>query len=65
MFFMQASDCVIIYLNKNKLAYVLAYLQSVILVCTLTSENAIFICLSEIRFLGYKVGKLILSPGCV
>ena len=64
MFLMQASDCVINYLNKNK--FLLPYLQSVISFCTLISTNAIFICLGEIRFLGYKVGKLILlSPGCV
>ena len=34
--------------------------------CTLTSKNDIFICLGEISFLGYKVGKLIFfSPVCV
>ena len=43
---MQASDCVINYLNKNK--FLLPYLQTVILFCTLTSKNAIFICLGEI-----------------
>ena len=61
--FMQASDCVINYLNKNKL--LLPCLQFVILYCKLTSKNAIFICLGEISFLGYKVGKLIFSPSCV
>ena len=60
---MQASDCVINYLNKNKL--LLPYLQSVILFGTLTSKNAVFICLGEISVLGYQVGKLIFSPGCV
>ena len=53
---MQASDCVINYLNKNR--FFLPCLQSVILFCTLTSKNAIFICLGEVSFLGYKVGKL-------
>ena len=46
---MQASDCAINYLNKNK--SLLPYLQSVILFLTLTSKNAIFICLGEISFL--------------
>ena len=55
MFFMQASDCVINYLDKNK--FLLPSLQSLIRFCTLTSKNAIFICLGEISFLGYKVGK--------
>ena len=66
MFFMQASDCVIIYLNKKK-SFVLPYLQSVIHFCTLTSKNAIFICLGEISFLGHIVGKVFVffSPGCV
>ena len=54
--FMQASDYVINYLNKNK--FLLPYLQSVILFCTLTSKNANFICLCERSFLGYKVDKL-------
>ena len=54
---MQASDCVINYLKKNK--FLMPYLQSVILFCTLTSKNATFICLGKICFLGYKVGKLI------
>ena len=56
-FLMQASDCVINYLNKNK--FLLPYLQSVILFGTFTSKNAIFICLGEISFLCYTVGKLI------
>ena len=56
--FMQASDCVINYLNKNK--FLLRYLQS-ILFCTFTT----FICLGEIGFLGYKVGKLIFFSVCV
>ena len=38
MFLMQASDCVINYLNKNK--FLLPYLQSTILFCTLTSKHA-------------------------
>ena len=61
--FMQASDCVINYLYKNK--FLLSSLQSVILFYTLTSKNAIFICLGEISFffLGYKVGKLIFFSG--
>ena len=46
MICMQASDCVINYHNKNK--FLLPYLQSVILVCTLPSKNAVFICLGEI-----------------
>ena len=57
MFLMQAFDCVINYFNKNK--FLLPYPQSVILFCTLTSKNAIFICLGEIGFLGYKVDELI------
>ena len=61
--FMQAYACVINYLNKNK--FLLPYLQSVIPFCTLTSKNAIFICLGVTSFLGYKVGKLILFPGCL
>ena len=56
---MQASDCVIIYPNKN----VLPCLQSVILFCTLTSKNAIFICFGEIIFLGYKVVNLFFFSG--
>ena len=55
--FMQASDCVINYLNKNK--FLLPYLQSVTLFCILTSKIAIFICLGKISYLGYKVSKLI------
>ena len=58
---MQASDCVINYLNKNK--FLLHYLQSVILFGTLTSKNVIFICLGEISFLGCQVGKLIFFSG--
>ena len=58
---MQTSDCVINYLNKNK--FLLPYLQSVILFDTLTSKNAIFICLGEISFLSYQVGKLIFFSG--
>ena len=53
--FIQPSDCVINLLNKNK--FLLPYLQSVILFCTLTSKNAFFICLGEISFLDYKVGN--------
>ena len=41
MFFMQASDSVINYLNKDKFFVALS-----------TSKNAIFICLGEIRILG-------------
>ena len=60
---MQVSDCVLNYLNRDK--FLLLNLQSVILFGTLTSKNAIFICLGEISFLGCKVGKLIFfSPGC-
>ena len=55
---MQASDCVINYLNKNK--FLLPYLQYVIF-CTFTRKNVIFICFSEISFLNYKVGKLFFS----
>ena len=56
--YMQASDCIINYLNKNK--FLLSYLQSVIRFCTLTSKNAIFIFFFFWRnkLLGYKVGKL-------
>ena len=55
-FFMQAS----VIITSIRISFVLPYLQSVILFGTLTSKNAIFICLGEISFLGYKVGKLIL-----
>ena len=61
MVFMQAYDCVINYLSKNK--FLLPYLQSVIPFCTLTSKNDIFLWASEISFLGYKVGKLIFLSG--
>ena len=54
---MQASNCVINYLKKNK--FLLPYLQSMIFFCLLTSKHVIFISLAEISFLGYKVGKLI------
>ena len=53
--FMQASDCVITYRSKN-IFFLLPYLQSVIHFGTLTSKNAIFICLGEIRFLGFYSG---------
>ena len=60
---MQVSDCVLNYLNRDK--FLLLNLQSVILFGTLTSKNAVFICLGEISFLGCKVGKLnFFSPGC-
>ena len=52
-FFMQESDCVIIYLNKNKIFVALSTICDTF--CIFTSKNAIFICLGEIRFLGYKV----------
>ena len=55
---MQASDCVINNLNKNK--FLLSCLQSVIFFGTLTSKNTILICLGEISCLDYKVGKLFL-----
>ena len=45
---MQASDCVVNYLNKNN--FLLPYLQSAIFFGTSTSENAIFSCLGEISF---------------
>ena len=47
-FFLQASDCVIDYLSKNK--FLLHCLQSVILFGTLTIENAIFIPLWRTKF---------------
>ena len=46
--FRQAFDFVNNYLNKDK--FLSPYLQSVILFGTLTSKNAIFICLGEIIF---------------
>ena len=53
--FMQASDFIINYLNKNK--FLLPYLHLNI------SKNVLFICFGETSFLSYKVGKLILfSP---
>ena len=63
MFFMQASVCVIIYLNKNKFCVALSTICFFFFVFfffffTLTSKNAVFICLGEKSFLGYKVGKL-------
>ena len=63
-FFMQSTEFIINYLNKNK--FLLPYLQSVIQFFTLTSKTANFICLGEKKiFLAYKVGKIIFSPGCV
>ena len=44
--FMQASDCVINYLNKNKFFVAPSTLCDAF--CTLTSKNAIFVCLVEI-----------------
>ena len=41
-----------------RISFLLPFLQSVIRFCTLKSENDIFICLGERRFLGYKVGKV-------
>ena len=58
MFFMQTSDCVINYLNKNKIFVALSTICGTFFF-TLPSKNAVFICLGEISFLGYKVGKLI------
>ena len=55
--FMQSSDCVINYLNRNKFFVALPAICDTF--GTLTSKNAIFICLGEIRFLGYKVDKVI------
>ena len=56
MFFTQGSDCVINYLNTNKVFVALSTICDTF--CTLTSKNAIFISLGEISFLVYKVGKL-------
>ena len=56
--FMQASDCVINYVNKNKFCVALSSICDIF--CTLTRKYSICICLGEIRFLGYKVGKLII-----
>ena len=64
MLSMQASDCVTNYLNKNKFFVAISTIQYDTF-CTLTSKNAIFICLDELSFLGYKVGKHSFSPGCV
>ena len=61
MFFMQTSDCVINYLNKNKIFIALSAICSTFL--KLTSKNAVFICLGEISFLGCKMGKLIFFSG--
>ena len=44
----QASDYVIMYLNKNKFFVALSKICDIFY--TLTSKNAIFICLGEIRF---------------
>ena len=60
--FMQASDCVINYLNKNIFVAMSTICDTFY---TLTSKNAIFICLGEISVSGYKGGKLFFSPGCV
>ena len=57
MLFMQASDCVINYFSKNKFFVAISTICDTF--CTLTSKNAIFICLDELSFLSYKVGKLI------
>ena len=66
MFFMQASDCVINYFNKNKFCVALSASYDTFCFGTFTSKNVVFICLGEISFLGYQVGKLIFfSPGCV
>ena len=49
----------IVYLITSiRKVFLLPYLQYVVLFCILTRKNAIFICFSEISFLGYKVGKL-------
>ena len=61
--FMQASDCVINYLNKFFVA--LPTICDTFFCTLIPSKNAVFICLGEISFLSYKVGKLIFSPGCV
>ena len=50
----------IVYLITSiRISFLLSYLQSVIMFCTLTSKNAIFICFGKTGFLGYNVGKLI------
>ena len=50
-------------ITSIRISFVLPYLQSVIRFCKLTRKNANFICLGEISFLGYKVGKLFLVSG--
>ena len=57
MFFMQASDFVTNYLNKNKFFVALSTFCDTFF--TLLCKNAIFVCLGEISFLDYKVGKLV------
>ena len=54
---MKCSMLRVSFLNYLNNKFLLFYLQSVILFCTLTSKNAIFR-LSG-RFFSYKVGKLI------
>ena len=61
MFFMQASDFVINYLNKIKFFVALSTFCDTF--CTLWGKNAILICLGEICILDYKVGKLIFFSG--
>ena len=58
---MQISGCVINYLNKNKLFVALFTICDTFLYINKT--NAIFICLGEISFLGYKLSKHIFFSG--
>ena len=57
MFFMQASDCVIIYLNNNKFCVVLSTICNSFL--HINKQKCYFHLFWRISFLGYKVGKLI------
>ena len=59
--FMQASDCVIIYLNKNKFCVALSTICDTFL--HINKQKCAFHFLGEISFLGYKVCKLIFFSG--
>ena len=54
---MHVSDCVIIYLNKNKFCVALSTICDTFL--HINKQTCYFNILGEISFLGYKVGKLI------
>ena len=56
---------IMLLITSIRIRFLLLFLQCVIRVCTLTSTNAIFICLGETSLLGYTVGKLIFPLVCV